>query len=154
VAVAIEFGKAGGGWAGAIVFNIWLRRQLRERGMSQRQLAVLAGIDHSTISRLLRRNSSPSLTTATKIVKALRHARGETPEADTAEYFDRIPEESVFPARRVELALRSDELLDDDQVRRVMMAYLDARRGHRASARASSAASRAGPQRTAHDRRR
>ena len=91
VAVAIEFGRAGGGWAGALVFNLWLRRQLRERPMSQRQLAALSGVDHSTISRLLRHDRTPSLATATKLAGALRHVRGEQGESDTADYFDRNP---------------------------------------------------------------
>lgn len=125
VAVAIEFGRAGSGWAGAIVFNLWLRRQLRERRMSQRQLAVLSGVDHSTISRLLQQDRRPSLSTATKLARALRHVEGET---DTADYFERLPEESLFPSRRVEMALRADELLSDEDVLRLMGVYLDARR--------------------------
>jgi transcriptional regulator with XRE-family HTH domain len=147
VAVAIEFGRAGGGWAGAIVFNIWLRRQLRERRMSQRRLAALSGVDHSTISRLLREDRRPSLTTATKLVGALRHVRGEQAESDTADYFERTPEETVFPARRVELALRADEELDDDQVRRLMSIYLNARRRHQETASRPAAPARAGPAR-------
>lgn len=131
VAVAIEFGRAGSGWAGAIVFNLWLRRQLRERRMSQRQLAALSGVDHSTISRLLKNDRRPSLATATKLAKALRQVRGET---DAAAYFDRIPEETLFPAKRVEMALRADELLDDDDVRRLMSAYHDTRRRRHATA--------------------
>jgi transcriptional regulator with XRE-family HTH domain len=134
VAVAIEFGRAGGGWAGALVFNLWLRRQLRERRMSQRQLAALSGVDHSTISRLLLQDRRPSLATATKLVGALRHAQGEQAEADTADFFERFPEETVFPARRVELALRADELLDDETVGRLMSIYLEARRRRQATA--------------------
>lgn len=124
VTVAIEFGRAGGGWAGAIVFNLWLRRQLRERRMSQRQLAALSGVDHSTISRLLQRDRRPSLATATKLARALRHVRNEF---DAADYFERMPEETLFPARRVEMALRSDEVLSDDDVMALMRRYLEAR---------------------------
>jgi transcriptional regulator with XRE-family HTH domain len=160
VAVAIEFGRAGGGWAGAIVFNLWLRRQMRERPMSQRQLAILSGVDHSTISRLLLHDRRPSLATATKLARALRHLDGES---DTADYFERIPEETVFPARRVEMALRADELLDDAEVRRLMSLYLDARRrlattsssgrssGGRASPPASAEPTSSGPARAAPD---
>jgi transcriptional regulator with XRE-family HTH domain len=162
VAVAIEFGRAGGGWAGAIVFNLWLRRKLRERPMSQRQLAALSGVDHSTISRLLRHDRTPSLATATKLAKALRHVRGEQGESDTADYFNRIPEETLFPARRVEMALRADELLDDEDVRRLMNNYLDARRRRQTTASSNelvangraSAPARAGPTRAAPDPRR
>jgi transcriptional regulator with XRE-family HTH domain len=125
VAVAIEFGRAGSGWASAVVFNLWLRRQLRARRMSQRQLALLSGVDHSTISRLLIQDRRPSLDTATKLAKALRQADGEF---DTADFFDRTPEEALFPARRVEIALRSDELLDDASVVDLMKIYLQTRR--------------------------
>jgi transcriptional regulator with XRE-family HTH domain len=152
VAVAVEFGRVGGGWASGIVFNLWLRRQLRERRMSQRQLAALSGVDHSTISRLLRQDRQPSLTTATKLVRALRRVRGEEAEPETAEYFERMPDESVFPARRVELALRADEQLNDDQIRRLMRLYLDARRVGEASASVRSAAARAGPEHAAGER--
>jgi transcriptional regulator with XRE-family HTH domain len=154
VAVAIEFGRAGGGWAGAIVFNVWLRRQMRVRRISQRHLAALAGVDHSTISRLLREDRRPSLTTATKLAGALRKVPGEQAEPETADYFERSPEETVFPARRVELALRADELLNDEQVRRLMNIYLDARRRHQALDTGPSARSRAGPARAAPDPRR
>ena len=154
VAVAIEFGRAGGGWAGAIVFNVWLRRQMRMRRISQRQLAALAGIDHSTISRLLREDRRPSLTTATKLAGALKKVPGEQAEPETADYFERNPEETVFPARRVELALRADELLDEEQVRRLMNIYLDARRRHQALGTSPSAPTRAGPARAAPDPRR
>ena len=154
VAVAIEFGRAGGGWAGAIVFNVWLRRQMRMRRVRQRQLAALAGVDHSTISRLLREDRGPSLTTATKLAGALRQVPGEQAEPETADYFERNPEETVFPARRVELALRADEMLDDEQVRRLMNIYLDARRRHQALGTSPSAPTRAGPTRAAPDPRR
>jgi transcriptional regulator with XRE-family HTH domain len=136
------------------VFNVWLRRQMRERRISQRQLGLLAGVDHSSISRLLRHDRRPSLTTATKLAGALRQVQGDQAEPDTADYFLRTPEETVFPARRVELALRADELLDDQQVRRLMNIYLDARRRHQALGTSSSAPRRAGPARTAPDPRR
>jgi transcriptional regulator with XRE-family HTH domain len=148
VAVAIEFGRAGGGWAGGIVFNLWLRRKLRERPMSQRQLAALSGVDHSTISRLLRDDRTPSLETATKLARALRNVQGES---DTADYFDRAPEETLFPARRVEMALRSDGLLDDEEVRRLMNIYLAARRKHQATASSNELSSTGRPSAPARD---
>ena len=158
VAVAIEFGRAGGGWAGGIVFNLWLRRKLRERPMSQRQLAALSGVDHSTISRLLRDDRTPSLETATKLARALRNVQGES---DTADYFDRGPEETLFPARRVEMALRSDGLLDDEEVRRLMNLYLAARRKRQMTASSNELSSTGrpsaparGPRRVAPDSRR
>jgi transcriptional regulator with XRE-family HTH domain len=155
VAVAIEFGRAGGGWAAGIVFNLWLRRKLRERPMSQRQLAALSGVDHSTISRLLRDDRTPSLETATKLARALRNVQGES---DTADYFDRAPEETLFPARRVEMALRSDGVLDDEEVRRLMNLYLAARRKRQMTASSNElsstgrpSASARGPTRAAPD---
>ena len=151
VAVAMEFGRAGGGWAGALVFNLWLRRQMRERRMSQRRLAVLAGVDHSTISRLLRQDRRPSLTTATKLARALKQVPGEGAEPEAADYFVRMPEETVFPARRVELALRADEMLNDEQVRRLMNIYLEARRRNREAALSGSPRGRASPIRAAPD---
>ncbi len=130
VSVAVEFGRAGNGWAGAIVFNLWLRRQMRERRMSQRQLAALSGVDHSTISRLINGERVPSLATATKLARALRHVRGED---DAFAYFTRLPEETILPTTRVEMALRADEEINDDDVRSLMVAYLGARaRGRRA----------------------
>jgi transcriptional regulator with XRE-family HTH domain len=121
VQVALDFGKSGSGWAGAVVFNIWLRRQLRERRMSQRQLAMLSGVDHSTISRLLRGDRAPTLETATKLAHALRQLAA--PE-EAPVYFDRLTEATIFPTQRVEAALRGDEELDEIDVRHIMHAYL------------------------------
>ena len=124
VSVAVEFGRAGNGWAGAIVFNLWLRRQMRERRMSQRQLAALSGVNHSTISRLINGERVPSLATATRLARAFRHVRGED---DAFAYFTRLPEETIFPTTRVEMALRADDEINDDDVRSLMAAYLGAR---------------------------
>lgn len=52
-------------------FNTWLREQLRERGISQRRLAFRAGVNHSTISRLIRSQRVPSLQTAVRLHRAL-----------------------------------------------------------------------------------
>ena len=124
VSVAVEFGRAGNGWAGAIVFNLWLRRQMRERRMSQRQLAALSGVNHSTISRLINGERVPSLATATRLARAFRHVRGED---DAFAYFTRLPEETILPTTRVEMALRADDEINDDDVRSLMAAYLGAR---------------------------
>ena len=53
-------------------FNEWLRAQLKAKKMSQRQLAQQSGVDHSTISRLIRGDRMPSLGTATKLARGLR----------------------------------------------------------------------------------
>lgn len=127
VTVATEFARAGSGWAGPLVFASWLRRQLRERRLSQRQLAERSGISHSTISRVISGTRSPSLETATKLVRALRH--GWT-EDQVATYFDLLPERTILPAQRVEAALRGDSELSESDVRSVMVEYL-AVRSHR-----------------------
>ena len=56
----------------ARAFNEWLRAQLKSKRMSQRQLAQQAGVDHSTISRLVRGDRTPSLGTATKLARPCR----------------------------------------------------------------------------------
>jgi len=137
VSVAVEFGRAGHGWAGAVVFNLWLRRQLRERRMSQRQLSAFSGVHHSTISRLIREQRSPTLAVATRLARALRKANGDD---DASTYFARLSEETIFPTARVEMALRGDDELDDDDVRTLMETYLVARaRARRRRARQASA---------------
>jgi transcriptional regulator with XRE-family HTH domain len=123
VTVAVEFGKAGQGWAGAIVFNLWLRRQLRERRMSQRQLAHLSGVDHSTISRLIAGDRTPSLDTAAKLARALHVSSDEI--GTELGFVDGRP---ALPTQRVEAALRGDADLDDADVRALMEAYIARRR--------------------------
>lgn len=124
LAVAVEFGRAGNGWAGALVFNVWLRRQLRERRMTQRQLAAMSGVNHSTISRLLTNGRAPSLETATKLAHALRHRWSDE---QVATYFDLLAERPLMPTQRVESALRGDDDLSEDDVRALMEQYLVAR---------------------------
>src|SRR5262245_53343780 len=90
-------------------FNEWLRAQLKAKKMSQRQLAQQSGVDHSTISRLVRGDRTPSLGTATKLAKGLRELRDD---ADTPYYFGVIASGNSHPTARVEYALRADELLN------------------------------------------
>ena len=123
--LAFELARgSGGGFASVIAFNVWLRRQLRETRMSQRQLAAFSGVDHSTISRLMSGERAPSLATATKLTKAL-HKLGGMPHA--GDYFARLAEVRELPTRRVEAALLGDEELDDEDVRALMHAYVIAR---------------------------
>jgi hypothetical protein len=56
-----------------------------------------------------------------------------------------MPEEVVFPARRVELALRADEELDEEQIRDLMSMYLNARRRHLVRRERPAPMSRIGP---------
>ena len=89
-------------------FNEWLRAQLKAKKMSQRQLAQQSGVDHSTISRLIRGDRMPSLGTATKLARGLRELRDD---ADTPQYLGLVASGSMNPTARVEYALRADDLL-------------------------------------------
>ncbi len=135
VNVAVEFGKAGHGWAGAAVFGIWLRRRLRERRMSQRQLANLSGVNHSTISRLLVGDRTPSLDTATRLARALLVAN-----EDVGTELGFVAERPAMPIQRVEAALRGDEHLDEMDVRAIMETYIARRRRQSLKAVESSTA--------------
>ena len=105
-------------------FNEWLRAQLKAKKMSQRQLAQQSGVDHSTISRLIRGDRMPSLGTATKLARGLRELRDD---ADTPQYLGLVASGSSNPTARVEYALRADELLSEPQVRQIMEYYLAVR---------------------------
>jgi transcriptional regulator with XRE-family HTH domain len=101
-------------------FNDWLQLQLQARKLSQRQLAQKSGVDHSTISRLISGDRVPSLRTAAMLAHGLGTARlGGLP--------DRNLTGSGSPTARVEYALRSDDLLDETRVRKIMNVYLAAR---------------------------
>lgn len=105
-------------------FNEWLRAQLKAKKMSQRQLAQQSGVDHSTISRLIRGDRMPSLGTATKLARGLREIRDD---ADAPTYLGTVASATTNPTARVEYALRADELLNEPQVRQVMEYYLAVR---------------------------
>ena len=93
--------------------------------MSQRQLAQQSGVDHSTISRLIRGDRMPSLGTATKLARGLRELRDD---ADAPQYLGLVSSGvTVNPTARVEYALRADEALGEPQVRQVMEYYLAVR---------------------------
>ena len=106
-------------------FNEWLRAQLRAKKMSQRQLAQASGVDHSTISRLVRGDRTPSLGTATKLARGLREIRDD---ADAPQYLGLVSGGATMnPTARVEYALRADDALGEAQVRQVMEYYLAVR---------------------------
>src|SRR5687768_4223395 len=105
-------------------FNEWLRAQLKAKKMSQRQLAQQSGVDHSTISRLIRGDRMPSLGTATKLARGLRELRED---ADTPQYLGLVNAGAANPTARVEYALRADETLNEANVRQVMEYYLAVR---------------------------
>ncbi|MEO5885320.1 MAG: helix-turn-helix transcriptional regulator [Candidatus Limnocylindrales bacterium] len=102
-------------------FTDWLRRRLKASGFTQRQLAEKTGVDHSTISRLIRGNRVPSLRTAAMLARGLGVPDASAPHDDL-----RFGSRSS-PAAGVEYALRSDDSLTDAQVREVMLVYLAAR---------------------------
>ncbi len=102
-------------------FNAWLRGQLKEKKMSQRQLALQSGVDHSTISRLIKGDRMPSLGTATKLARGLREIHDE---ADGPAYFASVNSRAVLPTTRVEYALRGDDSLTEGDVRELMQAYI------------------------------
>ena len=105
-------------------FNEWLRGQLKAKKMSQRQLAQQSGVDHSTISRLIRGDRMPSLGTATKLARGLRELRDD---ADTPAYLGLVSAGTTNPTARVEYALRGDDMLTEAQVRQIMEYYLAVR---------------------------
>ena len=105
-------------------FNEWLRAQLKAKKMSQRQLAQQSGVDHSTISRLIRGDRMPSLGTATKLARGLRELRDD---ADTPQYLGLVAAGSTNPTARVEYALRADDLLSEPLGRQIMEYYLAVR---------------------------
>ena len=105
-------------------FNTWLRRQLKEKKMSQRQLALQSGVDHSTISRLIKGDRMPSLGTATKLARGLREIGDES---EGPAYFASLSSRPVLPTTRVEYALRGDEVLTEADVRELMQAYISLR---------------------------
>jgi transcriptional regulator with XRE-family HTH domain len=105
-------------------FNAWLRGQLKEKKMSQRQLALQSGVDHSTISRLIKGDRMPSLGTATKLARGLREITDET---EGPAYFASLNNRAVLPTTRVEYALRGDDALTESDVRELMQAYITLR---------------------------
>ncbi len=105
-------------------FNEWLRAQLKAKKMSQRQLAQQSGVDHSTISRLIRGDRMPSLGTATKLARGLREIRDDS---DTSTALGVVSVGPQNPTARVEYALRADEVLSEPQVRQIMEYYLAVR---------------------------
>ena len=119
--------SAGSPGSAGTSFNRWLEVQLKARRLTQRQLAHKSGVDHSTISRLMRGERTPSLRTAALLARGL----GVTGGLDWLE--PRSHDETALSTARVEHALRLDQILSDAQVREVMLVYLTARLGRRRS---------------------
>ena len=106
-----------------IPFSDWLEGRLRSARISQRQLAMRAGVHHSTISRLIRYRRTPSLVTAMRLAQVL-DPTGTTPIARPA------GPRTTSPPMRVEHALRSDPSLSPTDVRELMRGYLRRRGRH------------------------
>jgi transcriptional regulator with XRE-family HTH domain len=113
-------------------FADWLDGRLRTARISQRQLAMRAGVHHSTISRLVRQRRTPSFATAVRLAQVL-DPTGTLPVARSGD----AP--STSPQMRVEYALRSDPSLRAGDVRDLMRDYL------RRRARGRGVASSGGP---------
>ena len=92
--------------------------------MSQRQLALQSGVDHSTISRLIKGDRMPSLGTATRLARGLREIADD---ADGPAYFASLNNRQVLPTTRVEYALRGDDTLTEADVRELMQTYIQVR---------------------------
>jgi len=93
-------------------FGAWLAQRMHARGMSQRQLAHRAGIDHSTISRLLR-GRVPTLSTALALQDVLAPGWGEVPAPNAPD---------LHPAV-LSAMLRRDGVLTNDEIDRLVCAY-------------------------------
>jgi transcriptional regulator with XRE-family HTH domain len=105
-------------------FRQWLRRQLRSRRMSLRQLAAHSGVSASTVSRVVRGDRQPSLQTALRLANVLRAACDDfNPAAQIGAMVDRFE-----PATDIERALRADSRLSEADVRRIMLMYHSLRR--------------------------
>src|SRR5665811_1893858 len=107
--------------SGGRTFNQWLDVQVRARKLTQRQLAQKSGVDHSTISRLMRGDRTPSLRTVTLLARGL--GLSQDPGWLDAQSLGRTD----APTARVEYALRSDGLPTEAAVVRIMNVYLAAR---------------------------
>jgi transcriptional regulator with XRE-family HTH domain len=108
-----------------VQFRDWLTLQLRARRMSLRQLANRSGVNVSTVSRIVRGERRPTLRTAVRLARVVRDTADES---SATRFFGSLTAESLDPVREVERALRADDSLEDDDVRRVMQIYLAARR--------------------------
>jgi len=108
-------------------FGDWLENQLASKRMTQRQLADRSGVDHSTISRLMRGDRVPSLETAQRLATGLR------------EPLFGVTSGEGNPIARVEHALRADKILSESQIRALMSQYLLVRQRDVAQAAAMAA---------------
>ncbi len=100
-------------------FAGWLRSRMQARRMSQRRLAARSGVDHSTISRLLR-GRPVSLATATKLVRAI--GTGGDAIAPPPYLVQARPTDD--PISRLQEAVRFDGVLCEADVRVLVDHYV------------------------------
>jgi len=98
---------------------------MRAQNVSQRQLGARAGVDHATISRLLRGERTPVLTTAIRLAQALdrppdAYTRPEPPPG--------TPAARSIAGLGFEDALRADPILSEARIHRIMEYYRAVRR--------------------------
>ena len=63
-------------------FGGWLRQAMRLRRLSTRAVAMRTGVDHTTISRLMRNAREPVLSTAIRLLRLLGREHGSAPAAN------------------------------------------------------------------------
>src|SRR4051812_39272718 len=106
----------------------WVRQRMAERHMSQRRLGGLSGVDHTTISRLLRGGRPPTLKTAERLVRAL----GVAVDGPQVPGYLGMSSRTLGPVARVEQALRADPALGAADLERLLRQYHAARGDGRA----------------------
>ncbi len=111
-------------------FGPWLRAELKAKRLTQRQLAERSGVEHSTISRLVGGQCTPSLRTALQLARGLLELSTVNGDAANVHFFAPVLTAQPHPIARTEYALRADPALTDAQVRQVMGHYLAVRDGH------------------------
>jgi transcriptional regulator with XRE-family HTH domain len=102
----------------ADAFSDYLKRELRARSWTVRYLAMRSGVDHSTISRLMKGQRAPMLRTASRLQAALM---GGNPGTLLGIQMD---PKAVAPVERVSAALRADPQLDPQRAKAVLRYYL------------------------------
>ena len=98
-------------------FGGYLRRELQTRGWTVRYLALRAGVNHSTISRLIQ-GRSPTLETVRRLQGALTPRSGQAPLNGSHDVW------LTDPVKGVAAALARDPLLDDARVQEILRYYL------------------------------
>jgi transcriptional regulator with XRE-family HTH domain len=111
-----------GGVETTAAFVDWLRIEMRQRRISQRMLAARAGISHSTVSRMLKEDRSPTFETAQRLARALY------PHAPLGRW-------EIDPAAEVERLLAADPAIEEADAEELIQAYRAARRRSTGTAR-------------------